>query len=302
MKLKAGQGVMAWEKKLNCVYAAYSRCLVDMLIDLMPDNVILATGESDAVLGERLAKLEERTTKDTKHFKADATQWDASYNDVMIDFDCELFKMMGMNDQMLNLYRRLRVEWRANGPDFCFFGLFMQHSGQPFTFSLNSLLNMLIIRTAYCFENVSYMVFKGDDSDIACTSFNISDIDFLVAMGHSYKVEFDEIGEFAGMFITQYGFFPDIFRRMCKFLSKHYHDQAHFEEAKNSVNQDLNCIMNQSALNAGAIAMEIHYRYLGMTAEDIKLFVSYAHRVSTMQFSDLLKKTTEGQIVPNEKF
>jgi len=301
-KIKAAQGVSAWSKQMNCIYAAYSRCLLECIMKLLPDNVIIATKDRDDQIGDRIAELLQRKKRRGHKYRlSDITEWDASFNDIMIYFEELMFEIMGMNDEMRRLYVKMRTEWKLRNPHFDFYGFLKQHSGQPFTFSMNTICNMILINMFYTFVDIILELYKGDDMAVLSLIAEMTDTGrkYLDEFGHAIKYHECEYGEFAGFFLTDYGMFPDIFRRMCKFLSKDYASDQNLSEAKRSVDQDLCCIKTIQAQNDGIAAMVAYYGHLGFTEIDALICLSYARRVHEVEFSKLYTVVREPMRIEN---
>jgi len=300
-KDKVGQGVAAWSKRMNVLFGAFSRTMHDQLQDIVRTDgaatIILPTEDADHVYGSRVAALEMNAPLNKKRVYSnnDFEEWDSSYNEFLIEFDCLLITALGANEYVVNCYRFFRKHWVLSYgyADFPIklVGEMKQHSGQPFTLVCNSAGNMALTASLIDFTDIYYALFKGDDGCVSSGGHKYSDyaIRCLDKMGHKLKLHASDVGEFAGFVITPYGMFPDLLRRVAKTVSKIYTSEEVFLEAKLSVGQDLTTIKTQVGFESGCHHLATHYNYLGLTPHDVRILHSYVQRFMTLDFGKLEK-------------
>jgi hypothetical protein len=311
---KANQGVSAWSKRLNIMFSAITRAVIEKISDEVNCNrndgnkTIIASGTADKDFSARIADLEGCPNKDRfkkyQHFMNDYTEWDASYSNMMIYFEALLFAKCGFSEQLIAEHIHLsshgKLKYKSKNPlhKFTIYLKACQHSGKPFTFGGNTLGNMALTTTLFDFEDVQYSIWKGDDSDIKCVGAQESKrYETFMEDGHKLKVQWDSVGEFAGFVITEKGLFPDVLRRATKFLYKVYDDEQHLFEAKQSVAQDMACILDQSALQYGYHALSHHYRpsdkrSKGLTPHEVMILTSFCDRAGSIKYANLVEHQT----------
>jgi hypothetical protein len=307
---KANQGVSAWSKRLNIMFSAITRAAIEKISDELNcsrndgNRTIIASGTADKDFSAKIADLESEDKRDRykryRHFMNDYTEWDASYSNMMVYFEALIFGKCGFNEQLIAEHVYLsshgKLKYRAKNPmyKFTIYLKTCQHSGKPFTFGGNTLGNMALTCTLFDFEHVLYSIWKGDDSNVKCVDAKESALyQTFMEDGHKLKVQWDEVGEFAGFVITEKGLFPDVIRRAAKYLYKVYDSEEHLNEAKMSVAQDMACILDQSALQYGYHALAHHYRpndkrVKGLTPHEVMILTSFCDRANSIKYENLV--------------
>jgi hypothetical protein len=167
------------------------------------------------------------------------------------------------------------------------------HSGEPFTLVGNTFFGMLIIAHCIEFDQLCYADFKGDDSAIEGSNvrFNNLALGFTTERGLSLKAEYPCEMEFTGMFVTEFGYFPDVVRKTVKFLSTVFTDLSHYKKSILNLSADLVCIHSHEHLLAGASACARYYNEAAktnkITTEDVILLTSFLHHQTTVSYDEL---------------
>jgi hypothetical protein len=170
-----------------------------------------------------------------------------------------------------------------------------QFSGNPFTICENSICNMALCFVIFDYKGFLWAFFKGDDSCVRCKSCKITSLgkEILNFTGHGLKLHNSPIGEFAGWFLTEHGFFPDVYRYAGKFLDKVYRDQKHFEEALSSLQERCAAVKNNTQANTGAAMCALYYAdifgsHTTTSQEEVLILFDFLKGSRSVKFSDLM--------------
>jgi len=289
---KAGQGVSAWSKLLNCLFASITRHYSDLVPKYTKDNVQLSYGKSDNLIQEFFCQYK-RELNSKNHIKmmADFSEFDSSQEERGIVASVVILKECGFHEKILDFYMEMRREWTLSTNDskngFSYVmklqNNFMQHSGQPFTLDGNTMFNMCAMGACYNFKNFTMAAFKGDDSfiiaeDITENMYGQNNIKDLC--GYNIKVDKPQIGEYIANIITPSGnFFPDVIRRVSRAINKVHKHQVDWEETKISLTDSLDVIYNLEELNEGCkVASAFYAQYnIMISPDEIQYILIYLH-------------------------
>lgn len=294
---KAGQGVSAFQKHVNALLAPYSRALADVLHKILLPNVIFASNTSDSVIGARIAEYFadgiEKYGEDLENFACDFTEYDSSQYELSPLANSVFMLAMGAPPLLVDMYLEMRRQWCLSDDMMKLIGKHKMHSGEPFTLVGNTLFGMLVIAHAVDFSDLCFACFKGDDSGICGTDvrFNDQAMQWCAGRGLQLKDEYPRYLEFTGMFITPYGYFPDVVRKAVKFMSTVFRDQKHYEQAVISLDADLCCIISQEHLFWGARACAEYYNTLHrcepISFEHVLLLVAWLRNQTLVSYQEL---------------
>lgn len=272
---KAGQGVSAWDKFTNIMYAGWHRAMQERSLQMLAaSNIIIATGCSDADLSKRVADILGKYDDDDLHrlkkLDNDLSECDASMHKGIVQFENTLHEYAGMPLILRAHYATHRAKWtqvartkagttRVQGND-------KQHSGQTATLLFNTedcsclTLGMLDI------DGLTMALFKGDDSSIWARDIRIRPEAFQLAQaaGHKFKLVWSDTPEFAGFFINKHGFYPDVIKKVARLLTKKIVDRAYFDELILNVAADTEVVFTGEQAIAGAYSVARHYTDAGL--------------------------------------
>lgn len=297
-RLKAGQGVSAFQKHINALLAPYSRHAADLFHKMLKPNVLFASNEPDAQIGAKLAELmhdfqSKHPNAPTENFANDFTEYDSSQFMLSPYANSVLMMHMGAPTSLIDLYIAMRSAWNLSDRMVKLYGHEKMHSGEPFTLAGNTFFGMLILAHALCWDQLSFAIFKGDDSALCGVNirFEPKVIGFCRTRGLVLKAEYPPHMEFAGLFITEYGFFPDLVRKIVKFLSTVYRDLSHYNNAILNLKADLACITCYEHVVAGCIATSAYYNFCAkvntIKPDDVLLLLSFLHEQTKVVYADL---------------
>lgn len=320
---KVGQGIAAYPKSFNTVFGPVWRAIMTEFETFLHNNGdekyqtaqrhIIMSGAPEKDFSGMIAEYERSPKYGTLirkmvHKCKDTRQWDSAYAKVNIMFECLMMCKAGLDPDFIDIYLIKRNSWKMShrfstkSIGFTVYGRAKQHSGGPGTFGGNTVNNMAMDATAFDYVQKEYSLWKGDDSNVKCMGMEKSkyfDALFKVTQ-HEIKMMTLPYGEFAGYFIGDYGIFPDIFRKVAKFLFKVYKSPEHLDEAKLSVAQDIACVPSEVAVCYGLRITAHHYQQIhGLTISEshLRQIWDFALLSSGIEFDHLVKysKTSEGQ-------
>jgi hypothetical protein len=294
-RMKASQGVSAFQKHVNALLASYSRQMAEALHYILLPNVILASNRSDAEIGGLIAEIINSTDPqyDVENFANDFTEYDSSQYSLSPMANSIFMSMFHAPDPIIDIYLSMRSNWRLNDDMVKFYGSQKMHSGEPFTLVGNTFFGMLVISFVLDFDFLCYAVFKGDDSALNGINlrFSANAQSWTKNRGLQLKDEYPPFMEFASFLITKYGFFPDVLRKCTKFLSTVFRDFKHYRESVLNLSADLACINSAEHVSHGCIALAAYYNWLGRTdyiyPSDIYMMLGFLQNQVNVQYEDL---------------
>lgn len=302
-RVKAGQGVAAWQKHVNALFAPYSRFLAELLHKILLPNVYLASNRPDSEIGQSIAKdLDDFCAQhDIKldNFANDFAEYDSSQFMLSPYVNSVFMLMMGAPAKLVDVYVNMRSHWTLSNEIITMHGYEKMHSGEPFTLIGNTIFGMIVIANCIDFDRLAYAVFKGDDSGLSGHNivFNNNVINFAKKRGLVMKVDYPPHLEFAGSLVTPYGYYPDVIRKTVKFLSTIYRDKQHYDESVRNLTADLQCIQSVEHMECGAYALAEYYNYLDKTCKITSSFVhqclSFLYQQTLVKYDDLLPVDSE---------
>jgi len=300
-KLKAGQGVAAFSKKVNLIFAAYATLLLDKMRQIAKDNgrnIIFATHGSDEDISKQVAFMESISKDGYVYGCNDFAEWDASFLRFLTKVTHTLVTMMGCPPMLIGWFTQYREQWVMININklgsTVLYGKQKQFSGSPFTIAENTICNCGLVYAIFQIDDEQYSIFKGDDSAIKCKSMKLTDAgkELLARTGHTTKVHCDSVGEFAGFVITPAGLFPDLIRKAAKFFGKAYRDEKHFLEAKESAFACTQVVFDQAHLEMG-LRYSVNFYEGKVNAEELRTMYYTLKNSQCYKFSELVveKKT-----------
>ena len=267
---KVGQGVASFSKRVNILFSAYARLMLDKVKTIIKDNdrsILLATHDSEAALNDQYMSLKDG--KDDSNYTCnDFSEWDASFRKPFISLTSTLLRFMGMPEDMIHWFEDNRSNWqmiyRCAFGNTILSGSEKQFSGSPFTICENTICNMALCFSLFNYIRFQFAMFKGDDSAVACAKTVIlpEARKILSYTQHGLKRHDSPIGEFAGWILTKWGLFPDVVRYSAKFIGKNYRDEEHFEEALMSLQERCSAVVNNKQQAVGCHSLSIMYSEL----------------------------------------
>jgi len=293
-RMKASQGVSAFQKHVNALLSSYSRQTTEALLDILLPNVVIATNRSDAELGTYIGQIiSDSDVLDDNNFANDFSEYDSSQYALSPMANSLFMSMFYAPNFVIDIYLSMRLKWRLNDAMVKFYGSQKMHSGEPFTLIGNTLFGMLIIARAIEYDRLTYAVFKGDDSALNGLNvrFRADALNWTTSRGLQMKDEYPPFMEFASFILTKFGFFPDVLRKSAKFLSTIFRDLTHYKQAVLNLDADLKCITSAAHVELGCIATAAYYNWLGRTdyvdPHDIYLLLGFLQNQVHVRYDQL---------------
>lgn len=296
---KEGQGVASFNKRVNLIYSCIARTMLDKMKKLLEReqrNIFLATHDSDEKLNDKITSLLTNRSPQSIYTCNDFSEWDASFREPFTHVTSHLMRAMGIKEECITWFQENRAHWSmayVNGHDKTTLkGSEKQFSGNPFTICENTIGNMALCFTLFDYGKFDFALFKGDDSAVSTVKciMRAEAKDIIKYTQHGLKLHSSPIGEFAGWFLTDSGLFPDVVRYTAKFLSKHYIDKEHFEEALQSLSARVVAVKNMKQLTEGCHITSAYYTELSgrpVSEECIRSLFFFIKGSKRVKFSDL---------------
>jgi len=299
---KAGQGVSAFQKHVNALFAPYARNMAEIFHDILKENVILASNLPDAELYARAAHCmsdSEAAGHHCRNFAGDFTEYDSSQYSLSALINATFMAFMGAPELLIDLYVNMRHSWVLADDVFKLYGHEKMHSGEPFTLIGNTAFGMFVIAHCITFSHLSYAMFKGDDSGLHGTDlgFNNEALHWLLDRGLQLKDEFPPAMEFAGAFVTPDGGFPDVIRKVAKFLSTIFADDKHYRQFILNLDADLAMITSYRHFLVGCEYVATYYNSTRktnpITSDDVQALVGFMYHHKRTPFDELVDFSAE---------
>lgn len=297
-RLKAGQGVSAFQKHVNALLAPYSRFLAECLHKVLLPNVFFASNRPDSLIGTYIAEAwseyeEQNPNVILSNFACDFTEYDSSQYELSPYANSIFMFAMGAPVLLIDMYLTMRRDWILSDDMMKLYGHHKMHSGEPFTLVGNTLFGMLVIAESIVFDSLCYAVFKGDDSAVSAANvrFDNGAMQWCASRGLILKDEYPPHMEFAGMLITKHGFFPDVVRKCVKFLSTVFRDLTHYKSAVTNLDADLQCITSAQHIQDGCAMLSEFYRFQNKTNSinpaHVSMLLSFLYRQTLVRYDSL---------------
>jgi len=293
---KDGQGISAWSKLMNCIFASTTRHFSQWFRALALPNVQISYGQSDAELALFYSKFANQLNdKNFVKFMLDFKQFDRSQEEQGIIASGIMLHACGYRKETVDYYMSRRSSWtlasRSMGDgnealSLMLRGTWQQHSGQPFTLDGNTIYNMAAVGMCYKIKGMVCGAFKGDDSFILCESITEKlkgTITHAQLCGFQLKPHIVNIAEYIANIITPQGaFFPDVLRRTSRVLSKVYTCESDWNEQRTSIIDCLDVIYDDQALYHGCqIASQFYAQFsIYITPQEVLTMVNFLYQIS----------------------
>jgi hypothetical protein len=138
----------------------FASALERIVLEECPEHVYLHLRRSTSDLSSWVSKYLRGVSRFTE---TDYTSWDSSIDGPFIEFDCWLLTQIGAPSHYIETYRHEACNTRYFGGNL----RLMQHSGNRYTFLLNTLRNLALTNASYAGISKTPQAFGGDDSLIA---------------------------------------------------------------------------------------------------------------------------------------
>ena len=285
---KASQGVSAYDKKINLLYAAYGRMATQFIPGLLRPEVIMMCGMTEVELSDRVNTILSKFTAENPDVKrekkaADFAEFDSTQGLMAYLLTSVLYVVMGMPEPMVYRLRSHSDTWVMFTSFAKMLGELKFHSGTFETWFRNTFYNMCNIAILYSWEKLAIALFTGDDSALEGVKVRFDHVStWLADRGLKLKDESAPVIEFAGKFILDDCCVPDPLRRVAKYLSKDYKDVAQYNETIISLRNGLEMIPHQSAFDHACVSANWYYNSTGAfdyvpTSDEMAMLYGFLH-------------------------
>jgi len=315
-RIKYGQGINAWHKLMNVVYACFARSYSQKLKSFLKPNVFYQNGDSDLNLGNDASfyinNYYVEHNKYPMQVDNDFTEYDASQNSSTIEFETLILEDLGVVTEVIELYQERRSKWKTYYPGYASLeGRDKKHSGESFTIDFNTSLNMAICGYIYEFDLLVVAQFKGDDSNIMANFVEYTEKgkEFLNRLGFKTKMVSKDVSEFTGLIQTRNGPYPDLIRRLIKAFSKVFKDEEAFEEFKLSVHDFISMIDNRFLQVEGRERLAYYYNEILLSrnkdselfsASDIEDIEDFMFNFKNYSYNDLVEYAKDSVTISSD--
>lgn len=296
---KAGQGVSAWTKLTNVIMSGHVRHF-DTIFPLMcKTNVDLSYNRSDLDISSFFVKYsDEINDRAIIKLTCDFGEFDSTQEARGLQAITNIYKQAGMSTFVADHMKKMRETWmlsmRGKGADLPtrLEGHFMQHSGQIHTLGSNTMYNMAAMGMCFKMEYCC-AAFKGDDSCIFLYKYKprrFMDEEISKLSGFKFKMETPEIAEYICNIISQYGFIPDLLRRVTRVVSKIYSDRVEWDIMRRSMADCLKVLPHRH-VGPAMYVLSKFYRDKGLNVSPAELENIYFFLMAIATDPDYIKPT-----------
>lgn len=297
---KVSQGVSAYNKQVNLLYAGFGRMLTHLLPSLLKNEIVMMCNMTDCEFSEKVGALMREFTdrkgrRPLERKAGDFSEYDSTQGLMAYMLMSVLYIIIGMPQDLVFRYRDHSDHWTMFSAFCKLIGELKFHSGTFETWLRNTIYNMCNIAIMYKWDDLAVGVFTGDDSGLIGhgVSFDYGS-KWLSDHGLHLKNEEPPAIEFAGKFILSQAVVPDALRRVAKYLSKDYKDYHQYRETITSLRGGLEMFLSQSDLSEACIASNQYYNstklfdYVPTTAEMGMLYGFLMHEANNPRSLDQL--------------
>jgi hypothetical protein len=160
--------LIVWQRKgITAIFSSLFMDVKDNLKRCLKHNVIYTDGLTPAQISAILNKVD---ASGCVIAEDDLKKQDRQTDRTLIDTEMEIYKKLGANHDVVNLWARVHNNWRAKGMGVSFTGDASRHTGQATTALGNALVNLLVkMRLVKNLGNrLKIMMILGDDNVMLC--------------------------------------------------------------------------------------------------------------------------------------
>nr|QDW65434.1 polyprotein [Rhizoctonia solani endornavirus 7] len=157
--------LIVWQRKgIAAIFSPFFKEVKDALKKVLIDNVVYVDGMTPQQISARLNQVD----GDVTFAEDDLKKQDRQTDSTLIDTEMEIYKKLGANPSIVNLWRNVHNHWRAKGVGLKFVGDASRHTGQATTALGNAIVNLMVKRrlVAELGNNLQLMMVLGDDNII----------------------------------------------------------------------------------------------------------------------------------------
>jgi hypothetical protein len=160
--------LIVWQRKgITTIFSAFFKQIKDNLKRCMRSDVVYVDGMTPQQISAMLNKI----NGDVVFAEDDLKKQDRQTDQVLIDTEMEIYKMLGGNPNVVKLWSTVHEYWRAKGMGIRFEGSGSRHTGQATTSLGNTLVNLIVKERLVrdMGSRLKIMLVLGDDNIIICS-------------------------------------------------------------------------------------------------------------------------------------
>lgn len=285
---KVGQGISAWGKDAQILFAMVGRVLNTSLVSMMKKTCIYDNKITQQELFEKIKHLNGQIPSVALNGVTDMTEFDKNQNLFSQRIEFHIWRRMGFDIDMLDHYYSLRSNYRIRSEAGTAKVKAAKTSGEPLTLANNTILAAAI--SNYLLRGIGpfYMVMKGDDlwkrqCNLKLISERLDEIQKYV--NFELRVTIEDAVEYCGNIVTTSGMYPNLQRKLYKILSHSFRDYKHFAEYQISLRDFMNLCYSLDTGTLAAVNMEMIGCGYEQATGLLDCIQSFAH-ISERQFLD----------------
>nr|QDW65433.1 polyprotein [Rhizoctonia solani endornavirus 6] len=156
--------LIVWQRKgITAVFAPFFQQLKENLKRCLKHNIVYADGLTPMQISELVKKLD---INDARFVEDDLEKQDRQTDMTLIKTEMEVYKRLGGNPGVIDMWETVHHNWRAKGLGYKFDGDACRHTGQATTALGNAIVNLLVKKRIVreMGNNLLLMLVLGDDN------------------------------------------------------------------------------------------------------------------------------------------
>nr|UIA10509.1 polyprotein [Alphaendornavirus sp.] len=157
--------LIVWQRKgITCMFAPFFLKVKENLKRVLRKEIVYV----DGMTPQQISALLNTIDGDVTFAEDDLKKQDRQTDDILLDTEMEIYKKLGANRAVVDLWRKVHVKWRAKGVGVKFVGNASRHTGQATTALGNVVVNLTVkMRLVNLLgKRLKLMLVLGDDNII----------------------------------------------------------------------------------------------------------------------------------------
>jgi hypothetical protein len=163
---------IVWQRKgITCIFASFFKDIKENLKRCLIDKVHYVDGWTPQQISAHLNKIT-IIDNDVQFAEDDLAKQDRQTDHTCIKTEMEIYKILGGNSHVVDMWHTVHFNWRAKGAYIRFVGDASRHTGQATTSLGNAIINLLVKKRLVKLHlpSIYVMYVLGDDNIIVCKS------------------------------------------------------------------------------------------------------------------------------------
>jgi hypothetical protein len=161
--------LIVWQRKgITAIFGPFFLKVKDNLKRILPENVVYADGLTPAQISALFNKI---SSENITFAEDDLKKQDRQTDMTMIKTEMEVYKRLGANPGVVDIWETVHHKWHAKGLGYKFEGDASRHTGQCTTAVGNVIVNLMVKRrlVSQLGTELKLMIVLGDDNAIVTT-------------------------------------------------------------------------------------------------------------------------------------